>query len=77
MNGGVAADEVAHAAKMVRAQRALVVDLAKAKRFDQLPAAHQALRQMEDALKRSRAGTRLEQVLIDVNHCSLPDAGAL
>ncbi len=49
-------DGVADAADRVRRQRALVVVLAKAKRFDELPAAHQTLRQMEDALKLARAG---------------------
>jgi hypothetical protein len=43
------------AAEQVRRQRALVVMLAKAKRFDELPAAHQILRQMEDTLKQQRA----------------------
>jgi hypothetical protein len=43
------------AAEQVRRQRAVVVTLAKAKRFEELPAAHQILRQMEDALKLERA----------------------
>ena len=45
------------AAERVRRQRALVVVLAKAKRFEELPAAHQILRQMEDALKLARTTT--------------------
>jgi hypothetical protein len=43
------------AAERVTRQRAFVVVLAKAKRFEELPAAHQVLRQMEDALKLARA----------------------
>ena len=43
------------AAEQVKRQRALVVTLAKAKRFEELPAAHQVLRQMEDTLKLERA----------------------
>jgi hypothetical protein len=48
-------DALSHAAEQVKRQRALVVTLAKAKRFEELPAAHQVLRQMEDALKLERA----------------------
>lgn len=48
--------DAAGAAEQVKHQRALVVSLAKAKRFEELPAAHQVLRQMEDALKLMRAG---------------------
>ncbi len=48
-------DTVTGAAERVKRQRALVVDLAKAKRFEEMPAAHQILRQMEDELKLARA----------------------
>ncbi len=48
-------DTLTEAAEQVRRQRAVVVTLAKAKRFEELPAAHQLLRQMEDALKLERA----------------------
>jgi hypothetical protein len=48
-------DNLTDAAEQVRRQRAVVVTLAKAKRFNELPAAHQILRQMEDALKLERA----------------------
>jgi hypothetical protein len=39
----------------IEAQRALVISLARAKKFDQLPAAHHLLRQLEDELKQIRA----------------------
>ena len=56
---------VAGAAAQVQKQRALVVTLAKAKQFEQLPAAHQLLRQMEDALKLARAGIRPPNAGVD------------
>lgn len=46
---------LAAAIAQVKSQRALVVDLAKAGQFEQLPRAHHALRKMEDALKQARA----------------------
>jgi len=55
MNDAVQTDSLTEAAEQVRRQRAVVVALAKAKRFEELPAAHQILRQMEDALKLERA----------------------
>lgn len=48
--------EATGAAERVKQQRAFVVSLAKAKRFEELPAAHQILRQMEDVLKLTRVG---------------------
>jgi hypothetical protein len=45
---------LSEAADLVKRQRAHVVALAKAKRFEELPAAHQVLRRMEDALKLAR-----------------------
>lgn len=39
----------------IEAQRALVIRLARAKKFDQLPTAHHLLRQLEDELKQIRA----------------------
>ncbi len=55
MNKEDPADTEMDAAERVKRQRALVVDLAKAKRFEEMPAAHQVLRQMEDELKLARA----------------------
>ncbi len=49
------ASAITGASERVKRQRALVVDLAKAKRFEEMPAAHQVLRQMEDELKLARA----------------------
>ncbi len=55
MDNAFQTDSLTEATEQVRRQRAVVVALAKAKRFDELPAAHQILRQMEDALKLERA----------------------
>jgi hypothetical protein len=60
MDDGSQPGNLTDAAERVRRQRAVVVTLAKAKRFDELPAAHQALRQMEDTLKLERAGRALD-----------------
>ena len=55
MNQDMQTATLSSAAEHVKRQRALVVTLAKAKRFEELPAAHQILRQMEDTLKLERA----------------------
>ena len=55
MDNAFQIDSLTEAAEQVRRQRAVVVALAKAKRFEELPAAHQILRQLEDALKLERA----------------------
>jgi hypothetical protein len=46
--------DVAAVMMRIKAQRALVIDLARAKKFDELPAAHHLLRQLEDELKQVR-----------------------
>jgi hypothetical protein len=50
--------EVAAVLMRIKAQQALVIDLARTKRFDQLPAAHHVLRQLADELKRARDAER-------------------
>jgi hypothetical protein len=55
MENDTQTEALTQAAEQVKRQRALVVTLAKAKRFEELPAAHQVLRQMEDTLKLERA----------------------
>ena len=56
--GAAESVEVASVLDRIKAQQALVVVLARAKRFEQLPAAHHRLRQLADELKRAREAER-------------------
>jgi hypothetical protein len=55
---GEESSEIAAVLMRIKVQQALVIDLARAKRFDQLPAAHHLLRKLEDELKRARDAKR-------------------